>query len=135
MNECGLGWKNKIFPEMLKALMRLRVSIPNLKSLKILRWMSALGMEDSTTQLNCVADATAEAYGAVAYLRKCLQGGGTTSHVSRLLAKCHVVSRPTCKKCIDKQESHSDSIPCPELVAGQANGLAKLTKIATMILR
>ena len=125
MNESGLGWKDKLPPELLKPLLKWRDSIPHLRNIRVPRWTSALGMEDSRSQLICFADASAEGYGCVAYLRKHLRGGGVTNHVSFLLSKCHVVPLSMCKKPVEQQEPHLDSIPRLELVAALSSTLVR----------
>ena len=125
INELDINWKDRVPDDILVPFNRWKDSVIHLKLLRIPRWTSALGLEDSVAELVCFCDASSEAYGVVCYIRRSLQGGGNDAHVAFLLAKSHVVPIAMQKRPTRHQEDHLDSIPRLELVAALTNAICR----------
>ena len=123
VNECGIGWKDPVPPEILYEFNKIKAAIGHLANISIPRWTSCLGLEDSLADLVIFCDASATGYGMVAYVRRYLQGGGTPINVAFLMGKAHVVPLNMLKNPVKNQEPHCDSIPRLELCAAKLAAL------------
>ena len=123
-NELKLEWKDKIPDEIKIPFDKWKESIIHLRKIKIPRWTSMLGYEDSEVELISFSDASSTAYGCVFYTRRVLKGGGNGKALVRfLLAKSHVVPLSMLKNPIKNQEAHQNSIPRLELVAAKLSAI------------
>ena len=118
INKTKIEWRQRVPPEILKPFEKWKKGVVHLKNLKIPRWTSALGMEDSIAELIMFCDASAIGYGMVAYVRRKVIDGDRV-HVAFLTAKSHVVPIQMMKEPIQGQQCHSDSIPRLELCAAK----------------
>ena len=125
INELEIKWREKVPEPLISEFNAWKESIVHLKPLRVPRWTSVLGLEDSVSELICFSDASAEGYGCALYVRKGLKGGGSRYHVTFLLSKCHVVPLSMMKKPVNQQQPHLDSIPRLELVAAQTSAIAR----------
>ena len=119
ISDGDIGWKDKVPDEILGPFTKWKNKINHLKNLKIPRWTSKLGMEDSIAKLVIFCDASILGYGIVVYIRRCLKGDNPKVHLAFLMSKSHVVPKSMVKDPIKGQECHGDSIPRLELVAAK----------------
>ena len=118
VNELKIGWNDPVPDIILKPFNRWKSSVPCLKSVQIPRWTSALGFEDSVSELIICTDASSIGYGIVCYIRRHLKGNNR-AHVAFLMSKSHVVPLNMLRDPIEGQQSHNNSIPRLELTAAQ----------------
>ena len=120
VNDMGLKYDEELPKEISKEVNDWRISLQNLKNLRISRWTSALGYEDAENWLVGFSDASLVGYGCIIYVRKSVKGGGDKpAHVAFLLSKSHVVPLNMHKRILKNQEDHKDSIPKIELEAAR----------------
>ena len=109
-------WNEKVPGDILAKFEKWRKDIILLRNLKIPRWTSRLGMEDSVSKLILFCDASCKGYGMVAYVRRNVRDNEENVMVSFLASKSHVVPLAMLEK-LEGQEDHCDSIPKLELDA------------------
>ena len=115
-----IDWKANVPEEILTEFDKWKDSIIHLVDVKISRWTSILGFEDSRTELICFCDASRVGYCAVFYIKRSLKGGCSDQcHVEFMFGKSHVVPLNMLERPTEGQEAHTDSIPRLELVAAK----------------
>ena len=91
VNDLKIGWEDELPPDIKVEFNKWRESIYGLRKIRIPRWTSILGYEDTENWLICYSDASLMGFGVVCYIRRSLRGGGNPAHVAFLMSKSHVV--------------------------------------------
>ena len=117
-NEIAASWDEQLPEEILIPFNKWRETIFELENVKIPRWTSSPAYLDSLSDLCVFSDASKEAYGIVAYVRRYFKDSDQ-AHVSQLFAKALVVPTSMQKFKLENQEEHNDSIPRLELTAAR----------------
>ena len=113
-----LGWKDPLPLDLKQRFMKWLVARDGLRQISVPRWTSSWELTESVVDLVMFGDASREAYGANAYLRRYLPDESVV--LTRLVfGKGHVVPSQMHIDKIENQLDHNGSIPRVELTAAR----------------
>ena len=115
-NELGFDWDKLLTDKILDPWNEWQASIPDLAKVRIPRWSGSPEFVGSKKDLILFSDASFEAYGASAYVRRWHEDG-ESALVCILRAKARVVPLSMSRDKVKDQVPHDDSVPKLELNA------------------